>query len=196
VVAACNCAVARLSRPCALYRRHSWLLVFCRTDRRSSATALSSIATAGVTAWLGGRVSSFAFVSSGTGMLVSGYRLLFFPGDVAYSLQLFCLAWLGNCSARLLGTAPQGRCNKQDLRGRVRCIRGGWRRDRVDRRTSHRRRGYEDVITLSGGFAVAGMLLLWFATRIGLGHRHKEPSGKPGSRATPGRFARVSSRRP
>lgn len=60
-----------------------------------SATALSSLATSAIVAWLGGRVSSFVFIWSGTGMLVGGYAMLAVPGDPAYfaATFLFGMGW-------------------------------------------------------------------------------------------------------
>lgn len=60
-----------------------------------SATALASMSTSALNAWLGGRFPTIAFIVVGTAVILSGYATLLIPGDVAFVVAnlLFALGW-------------------------------------------------------------------------------------------------------
>jgi hypothetical protein len=60
-----------------------------------SLCALATVVTAGIVAWLGGRLASLAFVAIGNVVLLAGYACLILEGDLAFiaATILFAMGW-------------------------------------------------------------------------------------------------------
>lgn len=60
-----------------------------------SLCSLATVATAGIVAWLGGRLASLAFVAIGNAVLIAGYACLIADGNLAFiaSTVLFAMGW-------------------------------------------------------------------------------------------------------
>lgn len=155
-----------------------------------SLCALATVATAGIVAWLGGRVSTLWFVAAGNLIVIAGYACLVVDADLAFVLTaiLFAMGWglaqpgywtiirKVDVSGRLFVAAPAA----GGLAGVLTGILAG---------PVIERSGYTGLILSSAGLLIASGVCLLIAAHLGklaTGERTASPVNHISSEASEG----------